>query len=257
MKHASIKNYQDAKDFLQGKKSRPYAHNTRIVMDTLNMGHDVITVTYHDNPVVNFFPDGTNTYSSCGWKTITTKERINWFLPNGFAVYQEKSVWYLSHRHWSDTFGRVETGKWIFADGIAIKDGAVFNAGTEDNTQKTIKTIKKYVDGYIQELLSGKMESPSGGDCWYCLMTTQDGQSLGDATKNNEHILSHLEESYYVPSLLYRAYEHNRRMCPIAMSTVAQLWQGDTVSEWQKDITSRDVRSCLTAYLKHQLNIAQ
>src|SRR5688572_16989486 len=92
---ARIKNYQQALEYLNGKKERPYAHNTRIVMDTLNLGHDVITVTYHGNPVVNFFPDRVS-FSSCGWKIITTKERINWFLPEGFYCYQERSQWYIS-----------------------------------------------------------------------------------------------------------------------------------------------------------------
>ncbi len=53
----SIKNYQQAREYLGTKKERTYAHNTRIEIDTLNLGHDVITVKYHGNPVVNFYPD--------------------------------------------------------------------------------------------------------------------------------------------------------------------------------------------------------
>jgi hypothetical protein len=158
---SNIKTYQQAKDYLQGKKSRPYAHNTRIIIDTLDLGHEVITVTYHDNPVVNFFPDGTVTYSSCGWKTPTTKERINWFLPDGFRVYQEKSVWYLAkviNWDWQNA------ERFIFADGIAIKADNVYNAGAEDNTKQTIKAIKKFVDGYVKALLQNEVENPSSGD---------------------------------------------------------------------------------------------
>ena len=115
----SIKNYQQALEYLGGKKERPYAHNTRIEIDTLNLGHEVITVKYHGNPVVNMFPDRI-AYSSCGWKTSTTKERINWFLPDGFTLYQEKSTWYIRKHGTSLIYG--------FADGITIDAaGSVYN----------------------------------------------------------------------------------------------------------------------------------
>jgi hypothetical protein len=233
---SNIKTYQQAKDYLQGKKSRPYAHNTRIIIDTLDLGHEVITVTYHDNPVVNFFPDGTVTYSSCGWKTPTTKERINWFLPDGFRVYQEKSVWYLAkviNWDWQNA------ERFIFADGIAIKADNVYNAGAEDNTKQTIKAIKKFVDGYVKALLQNEVENPSSGDCWYCLMQTTDGHNLGEQTNNTDHILSHFEESYYVPSILMNAFKHNNRLSIMTQDGIA-----------------RNVKSCLTAYLKHLLGVA-
>lgn len=246
----SIKSYQEAKGFLKGKKSRPYAHNTRIIIDSLDLGHEVITVTYHDNPIVNFFPDGTMTYSSCGWKTITTKERINWFLPDGFRLYQEKSVWHVAK--WGTSYN------YIFADGLAIdKYGNVYNDAPTDRTKDTIKAIKKYVDGYVKALLSGEIEKPSAGDCFYCVMVTEKGEGLGDVTNNTDHILSHFEESCYVPSLLMRACDFNKRMSIMAKDEVARLWEGESIGEWQESIVTRDVKACLTAYLKHVLNIAQ
>jgi hypothetical protein len=252
-----IKSYQDAKQYLGSKKSRPYANNTRIEIDTLNLGHEVITVLYHGNGVVNFFPDGTTTFNSCGWKTPTTKERINWFLPDGFSLYQEKSVWYIEDYLWSNTQGRVVNGKWIFADGIAIKNGTVYNAGAEDTTKDTIKFIKKYVDGYIKALLAMEVESPSAGDCFYCVMKNDDGKNLGESLNDNSHILSHMEESYYVPSLLVNAFKFNNRLSMMAQDGIARLTSGESVSTWQAEIVSRDVKACLTAYLKHLLGIAQ
>ena len=119
-----IKTYEQALKYLQGKKSRPYAHNTRITTFFAQyLGKAVITVTYHNNPVANFFPDGTITYSSCGWKTPTTKERINWFLPKGFHLYQKAGVWYII----GDQLSLFPVH--IFADGIAIKNGIVYNEG--------------------------------------------------------------------------------------------------------------------------------
>lgn len=125
----SIKSYQDAKNYLQGKKERPLAHNTRIEIDSLDLGHEVITIKYHGNAIVNFFPDGTMTLNSCGWFTSTTKDRINWFLPDGFRIYQKQYAWYLRKYHWSsDEFGIIEDGLWEFKNHMAIKNGEVYNA---------------------------------------------------------------------------------------------------------------------------------
>jgi hypothetical protein len=83
---------------------------------------------------------------------------------------------------------------------------------------KLKKRIDKYVDGFIAELKKGTMPMPSEGDCWYCSMfnatppntdatrlykrgtTVEPGDTMG-----NEHLLSHMEERYYVPSLAVNA----------------------------------------------------
>jgi hypothetical protein len=256
MNAATIKNYSQALAYLGGKKERPYAHNTRIEIDTLNMGHEVITIKYHGNPVVNMFPNGVNTYSSCGWKTSTTKERINWFLPEGFVLSQDRSVWYISDRR----NGWESAKRFVFADGIAIDaSGNVYNHAGDDaeaEVKKTLKAIKKYVTGYVLNLLSGEMDAPSASDCWYCFMVTPDGENLLDATKNTDHILSHFEESYYVPFLLVVAAKFKERMSTVSKDGVARLWQGESISDWQASIVARDVRSTLTAYLKHLLEVA-
>lgn len=245
---AQIKNYQQALEYLGGKKERPYANNTRIERDTLNLGHDVITVKYHGNEIVNFYPNCTS-FSSCGWKTSTTKERINWFLPEGFRLWQDKSTWYIG-KHNFGTFG--------FMDGLTIdSDGNVYNYAAENESQAIkaqIKTIKTYVNGFVSALLAGEVESPSGGDCWDCVMKTEDGRTLGEF-RQSDHIQSHIEESYYVPSMLINAFKF-RDASMLAKGTIAQIWEKQEVSAWQVDITSRDVKSSLTAYLKHCLNIA-
>lgn len=245
-----IQSYQDAKNFLSEGRNpleRPYANNTRIY----DRG-DSITVEYHGNEVVTFYPNKTR-FDSCGWRTFTTKERLNWFLPDGFYVYQEKGIWYLSER------GK---GSYIFADGIEVdSNGKVYNAESEDKIQEIkalTKQINKYVKGYIKALVSGEVESPSGGDCWYCAMYTDSGESLGDATRDTSHLLSHFEESYYVPSLLYNAYKLFGGLCIISQDAMARLWQSDeTLSDWQAEILRRDVKALLTKYIKKQFGIAQ
>lgn len=121
-----IKSYQDAKEFLGDKKERPIGHNTRIEIDTLNLGHEVITVKYHGNSIVNLYPDGTISLHNCGWYTSTTKDRLNWFLPYGFTLYQHNYRWILQRRHWSDSYGWIIDEESLFCNGMTIKAGEIF-----------------------------------------------------------------------------------------------------------------------------------
>jgi len=65
------------------------------------------------------------------------------------------------------------------------------------------KLIDKYISEYIDALKAG-MPMPSGGDCWYCLLRTTEGETMGDIG-DNSHLWSHIEDHYYVPSLAVNA----------------------------------------------------
>lgn len=65
---------------------------------------------------------------------------------------------------------------------------------------KMTKRIKNYCAGF-DRALAKSMPMPSGGDCWGCCMHAQDGSEV----MGNHHLLLHLEESYYVPSLAVNA----------------------------------------------------
>jgi hypothetical protein len=56
-------------------------------------------VTYHNTPVVTVDPDGTVTLDSGGWRSATTKTRINQTasqLDLRFRVYQRDFQWFVS-----------------------------------------------------------------------------------------------------------------------------------------------------------------
>lgn len=55
---------------------------------------DTIVHYYHQSPIVVQNGD-VYRLSSCGWKTSTTKERINRYLPSGYFVRQRDFEWYL------------------------------------------------------------------------------------------------------------------------------------------------------------------
>jgi len=71
----------------------------------------------------------------------------------------------------------------------------------QDERAPPIQKINKFV-----KLITAKnLKPPSQGDCWFCLMHTQDGKSLGEATGDKSHLISHIREGYVMGSLIVNA----------------------------------------------------
>ena len=76
----------------------------------------VLRVTYHATAVVTVAADGTVTLNSGGWRTATTKARMNQAanqLGLGFSVYQEKGDWYVRNLDWDNPIP--------FKDGMTLR----------------------------------------------------------------------------------------------------------------------------------------
>jgi len=187
-------NYNEVESRLQGRNHtmRKYANNTYLVRNS-----DNLALRYHNTDVVKFYPNGNIVLDNGGWYTSTTKERINYVLPNPFYLTQSKGVWYIHNRDTHTDFR--------FNPGMIIKANGSIKGAIPDN-QKADRQYKAKVKAYSQLCANTiPLDKPDAGDCWYCYMVTQDGQSLGDAFKDTEHLDSHIEESYIVPSLVYHA----------------------------------------------------
>ena len=106
----------------------------------------------------------------------------------GGQVHTDKGVWYV----WGKPY----------ADGITQSaDGTITGQGTHD--PKGDAALKRRVKAYAALCADSiPLDAPSGGDCWYCYLHTEDGQPLGEATRNVEHLESHMEEGYVAPSLV-------------------------------------------------------
>lgn len=150
---------------------------------------------------------GTVTLDSGGWRTVTTKARMNDYLPPGWRLWSERGTWWLALRPWSigdhqvmvETHERDAAGDPVvvegiendrsgwkaphavrFFDGLTIDIAAerVTNAPTAEKVAASDKRnaamltrIRKYVDGYMAAMSSADgLPSPNGGDCWFCLM---------------------------------------------------------------------------------------
>jgi len=189
-----MRTYKECDEVLVGrcKEKRKVGNNTWLkrINDT------TIGLKYHSTYVVTYKSDGTVILDTCGWHTSTTKERLNNY--SMFHIYQKDSIWYIS----------VNNKTIEFFDGIEIKNGKVLNMPIDKIDKEQLnKKIVKY-SRLVADCLP--LESPSAGDCFYCQMNTESGESLGDAIGDTSHLFLHMSERYVVPSLVYRALEEFR-----------------------------------------------
>ena len=189
-------NFKEADTMLQGrsKESRKLCNNTYLQ----RREDGSIAVRLHQTDVVTFNQDGSTVLISGGWRTVTTKDRINSYLPFG-QIWSTRGEW-----------GYWRNGKRIadYCDGIRIGPRGGISKGASKRELKDRKELKASIRSYA--LLCSEsipLGMPDNGDCFYCHMVTDGGQSLGDATKDTSHLTSHMEEGYVVPSLVWKALE--------------------------------------------------
>lgn len=94
-----ITSFEEAKEYLNGKRERPLPGKATYLRD---LGYDGpcgamqgISVYYHKTPVVTYWGNGEVELNTGGFYTATTKRRINQYIPDGYYVFQEDYGWYL------------------------------------------------------------------------------------------------------------------------------------------------------------------
>ena len=191
-------NYETANKQLTGrcKLSRKLANHTYLV----RRGED-IAIRLHSTDVVTLHPDGSVTLNSGGWHTSTTKDRIGYgyggtsFAP-GYGLYQRNGIWYMHDGT-------------LFYDGVTVgPDGNVIDPRPVTDYEVRLKALKKQIREYAKAFAANckDIALPGSGDCWGCAFTVADD----DPTHRTEpmgidHYFQHMEEGYYVPSLLGNA----------------------------------------------------
>ncbi|KKL46278.1 hypothetical protein LCGC14_2347120, partial [marine sediment metagenome] len=102
----------DAKLTGRCKHSRKLANNTWAERRPPPRGADEfpdeIAIRLHNTDVLTFYADGRVRYDSGGWKTVTTKDRMNTY--GLWPVYPERGRWYI----------RVKGHEYVYADGMTI-----------------------------------------------------------------------------------------------------------------------------------------
>ena len=180
-------------------------------------------IRLHGTDIVRKHKNGSVTLNSGGWKTITTKDRMSDHMPAGYQLYSNKGQWYVRNGHWGDKDALAVP---YFDNMVIPRDVKVPKAkGAREaaREEKLRAQIRKFV---CDVPLKGPFPEPGNGDCWYCLMKTRDGKSLGDASGNRDHILSHIKERYLHGSLIVNALLWAGYRSP---QTIYQMGMGDSI----------------------------
>ena len=169
------------------------------------LGDDRYAIRLHETNIVIFNPDNTIELHTGGWQTATTKDRMCKYA--GVRMWQEENVWFIRMN---------EQTSIMFHTGLVIvptrnTDFDCLNSGstipgvndTPKNVLKTKRGINAYIVGYIDALMQGNVPTPSMGDCWLCLADKNDMKF-----DNCGHILSHIDEMYFVPTLSVTALKY-------------------------------------------------
>jgi hypothetical protein len=85
--------YQDAWVYLGVKSDRPAANNTRV---QIREG-GAVALRLHQTDIVTWYRDGRTVLNSGGWRTPTTKDRIN--AATSARLSQKSGVWYHPDGH--------------------------------------------------------------------------------------------------------------------------------------------------------------
>lgn len=82
---------------LKGRESRTILNNTRLVLGRGVGGAPArITLTYHGNMIAGWTEDGTAQYTTAGWSTVTTHERLNAMVPARAGFFTKAHVGYVT-----------------------------------------------------------------------------------------------------------------------------------------------------------------
>ena len=104
--------YQTLDALLTGrcKERRKLANNTYAVRGDTFDGEPLIHVRLHETNVLTFYADGTVAYDSGGWRTVTTKDRMNNYGPA--LIFSERGRWYARIHNSGPVY--------VFEDGMTV-----------------------------------------------------------------------------------------------------------------------------------------
>jgi len=171
------------------KNSKFVANNTL----KIEYNNGTTAIRLHNTDIVTFRTDDKIVLNSGGWRTSTTKDRINTFSPA--KISQDKGLWYLS-------------GNKLFYDNCIINNkGELISKQLKNNTiENKVNKLKKQITDYCNLVTKDNLPFPNPGDCWFCSMHDKDGTPMGElGSKNYDHLLNHLKEKYLHGSILVNA----------------------------------------------------
>jgi len=222
------------------------------VRDTVVRGEGGVAYLLWGNTIATL-KDGLLTLNDCGWRTVTTMDRLYGILAGApysrvsrFRVQKEKGIWYLVH---SSTGKKYE---WNGGARIAlkrpmlllkpIKDKEIAKRGKEANER--IRIFLKEMESRIAE---GRL-ADGGGECWGISMGIQKCEECQYLARTNcgggvRLINKALEEKGYgCPAIFFCRSDENGKGTPDA---------GVMEKNWDR------ISDALRGFLKKKLALAQ
>jgi hypothetical protein len=153
-------------------------------------------IRLHHTDIIRKDRQGRVALHSGGYRTVTTKDRINRFSP--YRIYSKRGVWYV--------LGAPKAGETISGDGIPFYEGIVLPDAFKKAPPKAVKgedRLRSQVARMLKKLdKQPTLPQPSPGDCLFCQIAAQPGHAQ---RLNNDCVREHLKENYLHGSLLVRA----------------------------------------------------
>jgi hypothetical protein len=306
---SELNSYKEAREYLDKGKNRkntierPIENNTRIIqIDDGTIGiklHDTFVIKYYSNVLsgIKVHEGDTIQLNSGGWKTVTTRDRINRFCP--LNVWSEKNVMYVSALNWYRIHENKRNGikskvyhfrdrMWFNPDGtVWVKENSEpvqlkpYNKKEEQQKRKQLKAIDTFIKNYVNKLASGQMDKPGSSDCFICQFEagderiemgtlTKEGYKPGVFNDHGDHLLNHIREKYYVPSIVFNAilsecYDSEGIWGNPKMTSGLSDWDKHNISCWfnpdsehkpmANDMTQQRVRKIMKQYFIKRLGI--
>lgn len=167
--------------------------------------HDTV-IRLHRTDIVRKHSDGSVTLDSGGWRTPTTKDRMQDHLPGSARIWQERGQWYVSN---GAMWNPKAPGVVPFFDGIRVPHCFTDNKqkAKAEREEAAQAKLRKQINRFVRKLDGlEQLPEPGPGDCWDCCLRDSNGKTMGDHGKG-DHILSHVKEGYLHGSLIWNALE--------------------------------------------------
>ena len=225
--------FAKARDKNAGK---PIGNNTRLVQ----VGSDY-AIRLHETNIVTLKPDGSIVLDSGGYRTMTTKSRINEYASE-IHITQDMGLWYVHVRGQTIFF---EDGMVIPATGqVTANDGYMMQKAKA----KVDRMVSDFIKGYVNKMLKDGIEQPGEGDCWGCAMRDE-ARPDNIEPMGYDHYLCHFEEKYYVPTIFFQALDEKKYPNP---GLIMHMMTTD------KQFMKKEATIILQAYFrKRKLGIAE
>lgn len=236
--------YQQIANILQDQNRKKIRYKTY----AMRLTHNLVGIRHHNTTIITIDYHGGTTLDCNGWRSRSTKTRLNKWLPKGYNIYQENHVWYLYTPNGE---------KYTYQDGLYITtNGTILNARRNDNDLLDLaKSIRDYTTNFTEAVLDGKVKWNEANICKPCC----DWHPRVNPIPNpilQEHLRDHIEEQVFVPSLVFAAKRtYPLSIVPNQMITDIVLYNKQWDEPWLKEIARQQLTSSLRRTLYRALEL--